>query len=308
MNTGFIALHRKLLDSPIWQVTTVEQKVILITLLLMANHSEKKWYWQGEEFICQPGQFITSLPNIVKACGNGLTVQNVRTALKKFENMNFLTDQSTKTGRLITIVNWQVYQGKREVDNRQPNSQLTDGQQTPNRQPNSQLTSNNNDNNITMINNDNNNNNAHAREQTQNGLEVNEKEKGFERFWELYPSKRKKPVARIAWMNMRVHSEEQYALINVAVERYKKTNQWQEENGRYIPDPDTFLQDERWTDEIKLSEAVQAADREAQEKDEWIAKNKERWAAIPPEKRKYRLACFMGLDWEEVRDMPYVGT
>lgn len=308
MNTGFIALHRKLLDSLIWQVTTVEQKVILITLLLMANHSEKKWYWQGEEFICQPGQFITSLPNIVKACGNGLTVQNVRTALKKFENMNFLTDQSTKTGRLITIVNWQVYQGKRGVDNRQPNSQLTDGQQTPNRQPNSQLTSNNNDNNITMINNDNNNNNAHAREQTQNGLEVNEKEKGFERFWELYPSKRKKPVARIAWMNMRVHSEEQYALINAAVERYKKTNQWQEENGRYIPDPDTFLQDERWTDEIKLSEAVQAADREAQEKDEWIAKNKERWAAIPPEKRKYRLACFMGLDWEEVRDMPYVGT
>ena len=293
MNTGFIALHRKLLDSPIWQVSTVEQKVILITLLLMANHSEKKWYWQGEEFICQPGQFITSLPNIVKACGNGLTVQNVRTALKKFENMNFLTDQSTKTGRLITIVNWQVYQGKREVDNRQPNSQLT---------------SNNNDNNITMINNDNNNNNAHAREQTQNGLEVNEKEKGFERFWGLYPSKRKKPVARIAWMNMRVHSEEQYALINAAVERYKKTNQWQEENGRYIPDPDTFLQDERWTDEIKLSEAVRAADREAQEKDEWIAKNKERWAAIPPEKRKYRLACFMGLDWEEVRDMPYVGT
>ena len=136
MNTGFIALHRKLLDSPIWQVTTVEQKVILIALLLMANHSEKKWYWQGEEFICQPGQFITSLPNIVKACGNGLTVQNVRTALKKFENMNFLTDQSTKTGRLITIVNWQVYQGKREVDNRRPNSQLTDGQQTPNRQPN----------------------------------------------------------------------------------------------------------------------------------------------------------------------------
>lgn len=138
--------------------------------------------------------------------------------------------------------------------------------------------------------------------------EVNEKEKGFELFWELYPSKRKKPVARIAWMNMRVHSEEQYALINSAVERYKKTNQWQEENGRYIPDPDTFLQDERWTDEIKLPEAVQAADKEAQEKAEWIAKNKERWAAIPPEKRKYRLACFMGLDWEEVRDMPYVGT
>lgn len=170
MKTGFIALHRKLLDSPIWQVTTIEQKVILITLLLMANHSEKKWYWQGEEFICQPGQFITSLPNIAKTAGKNLTVQNVRTALKKFENLNFLTDKSTKTGRLITIVNWQVYQGKRGDDSRQPNSQLTDGQQTPNSQPNSQLTSNNNDNNITMINNDNN-----KYKQTQNGLEVNGK-------------------------------------------------------------------------------------------------------------------------------------
>lgn len=88
--------------------------------------------------------------------------------------MNFLTDQSTKTGRLITIVNWQVYQGKRDVDNRQPNSQLTESQQTPNRQPNSQLTSNNNDNNITMINNDNNNN---AREQTKKPIEVNERKR-----------------------------------------------------------------------------------------------------------------------------------
>ena len=248
MKTGFIALHRKLLDSPIWQVTTVEQKVILITLLLMANHSEKKWYWQGEEFICQPGQFITSLPNIAKTAGKNLTVQNVRTALKKFENLNFLTDQSTKTGRLITIVNWQAYQGKKEVGNKQPNSQLTDSQQTPNRRPNSQLTSNNYDNNITMINND--NNNACAREQTQNGFEVNEKEKGFERFWELYPSKRKRPVAKIAWFNMRVHSTEQYEIIYDAVRRYSLTEQWQEADGRYIPDPDTFLQDERWGDDI----------------------------------------------------------
>lgn len=144
--------------------------------------------------------------------------------------------------------------------------------------------------------------------QTEGQIIVNEKEKGFEYFWENYPVKRKKQVAKIAWLNMRVHSQEQYALINAAVERYKKTDQWQDKGGRYIPDPDTFLQDERWTDEIKLPEAVQAADKEAQEKDEWIAKNKDRWAAIPPEKRKYRLACFMGLDWEEVRDMPYVGT
>lgn len=289
--SGYFKLYRELLNKPIWLNSSNEQRVILITLLAMANWKETEWDYYGEKIKLNPGQFIASAPAIKERCNSSeITIMKIRTALERFEKLDFLTvsltGKSTKSGKLITIVNWRLYQSNEEEDNRQNNRQnnkeITDRQPTDNR---------------------------HIKEEGKEYKELKEdKEKGFERFWELYPSKRKKPVARIAWMNMRVHSEEQYALINAAVERYKKTNQWQEENGRYIPDPDTFLQDERWTDEIKLSEAVQAADREAQEKDEWIAKNKERWAAIPPEKRKYRLACFMGLNWEEVRDMPYVGT
>lgn len=289
--SGYFKLYRELLNKPIWLNSSNEQRVILITLLAMANWKETEWDYYGEKIKLNPGQFIASAPAIKERCNSSeITIMKIRTALERFEKLDFLTvsltGKSTKSGKLITIVNWRIYQSNEEEDNRQNNRQnnkeITDRQPTDNR---------------------------HIKEEGKEYKELKEdKEKGFERFWELYPSKRKKPVARIAWMNMRVHSEEQYALINAAVERYKKTNQWQEENGRYIPDPDTFLQDERWTDEIKLSEAVQTADREAQEKDEWIAKNKERWAAIPPEKRKYRLACFMGLDWEEVRDMPYVGT
>lgn len=289
--SGYFKLYRELLNKPIWLNSSNEQRVILITLLAMANWKETEWDYYGEKIKLNPGQFIASAPAIKERCNSSeVTIMKIRTALERFEKLGFLTvsltGKSTKSGKLMTIVNWRLYQSNEEEDNRQDNRQnnkeITDRQPTDNR---------------------------HIKEEGKEYKELKEdKEKGFERFWELYPSKRKKPVARIAWMNMRVHSEEQYALINAAVERYKKTNQWQEENGRYIPDPDTFLQDERWTDEIKLSEAVQAADREAQEKDEWIAKNKERWAAIPPEKRKYRLACFMGLDWEEVRDMPYVGN
>lgn len=287
--SGYFKLYRELLNKPIWLNSSNEQRVILITLLAMANWKETEWDYYGEKIKLNPGQFIASAPAIKERCNSSeITIMKIRTALERFEKLDFLTvsltGKSTKSGKLITIVNWRLYQSNEEEDNRQNNRQnnkeITDRQPTDNR---------------------------HIKEEGKEYKELKEdKEKGFGRFWELYPSKRKKPVARIAWMNMRVHSEEQYALINAAVERYKKTNQWQEENGRYIPDPDTFLQDERWTDEIKLSEAVQAADRESQEKDEWIAKNKERWAAIPLEKRKYRLACFMGLDWEEVRDMPYV--
>lgn len=307
--SGYFKLYRELLNKPIWLNSSNEQRVILITLLAMANWKETEWDYYGEKIKLNPGQFIASAPAIKERCNSSeITIMKIRTALERFEKLNFLTisltGKSTKSGRLITIVNWRLYQSNEEEDNRQDNRQnnkeITDRQPTDNRHIKEEVKELKEDKEIK--------NKVCVNEQIQNPIQFNEKEKGFERFWESYPSKRKKPVARIAWMNMRVHSEEQYALINSAVERYKKTNQWQEENGRYIPDPDTFLQDERWTDEIKLPEAVQAADKEAQEKAEWIAKNKERWAAIPPEKRKYRLACFMGLDWEEVRDMPYVGT
>ncbi len=115
----------------------MEQKVILITLLLMANHEEKEWEWQGEKFKCKPGQFITSLKSIAEKAGPGISLQNVRTALSKFEKYEFLTNQSTKTGRLITIVNWELYQSQ--------DSKLTKGLTKHQQSANKALTTNKND-------------------------------------------------------------------------------------------------------------------------------------------------------------------
>jgi len=122
---GWIKIYRITLDKPIWVFSTPEQKVILITLLLMANHKENSWEWKGEKYICKPGQFITSLEGIVKKAGKGITIQNVRTSLKRFENLDFLTDESTKQNRLITICNWDIYQDKNEEPNNEANRQLT---------------------------------------------------------------------------------------------------------------------------------------------------------------------------------------
>lgn len=137
---GWIKLYRELLEKPIWFESTPEQKTILITLLLMANHEGRQWEWQGQKYYAAPGQFVTSLPKIVEACGPGVSIQNVRTALKRFEKYEFLTDQSTKKNRLITINNWAFYQDNPNQPNRHTNSQLTVNQQSAN----SQLTSNKN--------------------------------------------------------------------------------------------------------------------------------------------------------------------
>lgn len=138
---GWVKLHRELAEKPIWLCSTPQQKTILITILLMANHEEKEWEWQGEKFICKAGQFVTSLDKIAEKCGLGVTQQNVRTALKRFEKFGFLTNKSTKTGRLINVENWGIYQSKDEAPNKASNRQLTNDQQRPNKQ----LTPNKND-------------------------------------------------------------------------------------------------------------------------------------------------------------------
>lgn len=112
VNGGWVKLYRELKSKSIWQLSSPEQKVVLITILLLANHEENKWEWKDNQYVCKPGQLITSLNSLVRECGQGVTIQNVRTALERFEKLGFLTNTSTKTGRLITIVNWEKYQGK----------------------------------------------------------------------------------------------------------------------------------------------------------------------------------------------------
>ena len=126
---GWIKLYRELLDKPIWFESTPEQKVILITLLLMANHDGRQWEWQGKQYYAGPGQFVTSLPKIVEACGPGISIKNVRTALKRFEKYGFLADKSTNKNRLITINNWAFYQDKPDGHGRQTGSQVADNRQ-----------------------------------------------------------------------------------------------------------------------------------------------------------------------------------
>ena len=73
-------------------------------------------------------------------------------------------------------------------------------------------------------------------------------------FWEAYPVKVKKPVAKIEWNKLVDPCVELYEKIIAAVEQYKQTSRWKESNGAYIPYPETFLQDRRWEDEIRVTE------------------------------------------------------
>jgi len=133
MNTsyGWIKLYRCLLRHPLWETTTAEQKVLLVALLMMANHAEKKWEWNGKPYVCKPGQMITSLNSLSDKCGTGVTRRKVQTALRFFENCGFLVKQSSQHNTLITICNWEAYQNipdgdVTDVDNPASNACHTD--------------------------------------------------------------------------------------------------------------------------------------------------------------------------------------
>lgn len=130
MDNGWIKLYRDLIGKAIWTLSTPEQKVIFITLLLMANHEPKEWEWKGRRFVCKPGQVITSLEAIAKEAGKGISIKNVRTALVRFQNFGFLANESTKQSRLITICNWESYQKIEEQTGKQSGKQVANDWQT----------------------------------------------------------------------------------------------------------------------------------------------------------------------------------
>lgn len=110
---GYFKVWRELFDKPIWKQSTPAQKSILMTIFYLANWKEKKWEWCGEPYMCKEGEFITSHNSIMEAAGKGITIDHVRTALKRFEKLEFLTIKSPKNKRggiKVIITNWDTYQ------------------------------------------------------------------------------------------------------------------------------------------------------------------------------------------------------
>ena len=145
---GWYKIHRCLFEHPIWLTSSPEHKVILVTLMGMANHDDNEWIWNGEQFTVKRGQMITSLDSIKKLCGKGVSTQHVRGALNRFEKkFHFLTNISTKTGRLITIENYDKWQGDDDVTNKVTNKELTKRSQRANKEltPNKNNKNNKND-------------------------------------------------------------------------------------------------------------------------------------------------------------------
>lgn len=127
-NTGWIKLHRKLLENPLIKKPRLLQ--VMAYCLLKANHKETKMLWNGQEIILKPGQFITGRTQ----ANNDLGLKSIMfdRKLKILQNIGFLNREANNRFSIITINNWEEYQGRQEEVNSQMNNKRTTDEQQMN--------------------------------------------------------------------------------------------------------------------------------------------------------------------------------
>lgn len=83
-------------------------------------------------------------------------------------------------------------------------------------------------------------------------------DEGFEQFWKLYPKKKARKDAVKAWAKLKPDDELRQTLIT-ALGSHCVSEDWAKDGGRYIPNASTWINGERWTDELVPASAAKAS-------------------------------------------------
>ncbi len=76
----------------------------------------------------------------------------------------------------------------------------------------------------------------------------------FEQLWSRYPKKVGKKAALKAWKKVK---PTEHKKLFEALARQKSSEQWTANRGKYVPHLSTWLNGERWNDEVEISERTE---------------------------------------------------
>jgi hypothetical protein len=160
----------------------------------------------------------------------GMSEQQYRHAKKQLSDWGYVTFKPTNKGTIATLESSEIYDINAEQSNDQNNRQATDEQ----RPSNDQATTNKNERMKECKNERNNTNTA----------------KRFDEFWNIYPKKKGKKPCRDKWKSKQLDKIAD-TLIEDVQKRKEKDSDWLR---GFIPNPQTYLNQERWEDEIEQSQ------------------------------------------------------
>ena len=90
----------------------------------------------------------------------------------------------------------------------------------------------------------------------------------FDEFWAAYPKHVAKKPARRAWDKLHADRDLLDALLT-ALEWQTRTEAWQRDGGRYVPNPATWLNGRRWEDEPQAEAKPDKPPRRREEVEVW---------------------------------------
>ena len=121
---GWVKLHRRFKEWEWYHEPHMVQ--LFIHLLLSANHKDKNW----RGISVKTGQVITGLGSLQKE--TGISIQSLRTCLKRLEKTGEINRQTNSKLTVITICKYETYQIVDEDANRQANKRATSKQHDAN--------------------------------------------------------------------------------------------------------------------------------------------------------------------------------
>jgi len=131
MHNGYISLHRKFKENPIYSDSQAVH--LWIHILILANHKDNQFVFNGSLVSVKRGQLITGRRSLEEQ--TGISESKIQRLLKLFEELKMIEQQMNSKSRLISITNYHLYQSSEQ----QTNSKRTAREQHVN--------TNNNDNN-----------------------------------------------------------------------------------------------------------------------------------------------------------------
>lgn len=209
---GYILLHRKMSENPLYLSEPFNRALAWIDLLLLANFKENYFYVRGVKVEVKRGQIGWGLDKLSTRWK--WSRGKVERFLKDLETERQIVRQKNNVTTLISIVKYEDYQTNSKADSK-ANSKAdskADG---------------------------------HIRKKD-NKVKETIYTSDFDLFWLKYPKKTGKGGAFASFKRLQ---KSEVAKISNALEWQIKSEQWLKDNGQYIPNPQTYINQKRFDDE-----------------------------------------------------------
>ncbi len=235
---GWIKLHRKIEDNPLYFSEPFTRIMAWIDLLVLANHTGNFYYCRGIRVDIKSGQVGRGIETL--ATRWKWSRGKVERFLNHLEKDNQIVRQKTNVTTLISILNYHEYQqgDKANGNTNGKASSKADGQQIVKQ--------------TDTIKNVKNDNNVKNDKEVYNGTDIS-----FSNFWEEYKKTVGYKRCLAKWNNGSLSKEKKKLAIDY-LPGYKESKP----DKNYRQNPLTYLNGETWNDELIKEETQQSRNEE----------------------------------------------